>query len=71
METRSDKFKRIATKRTNSVLEQLRLLGNLANRSNYEYYNDDVSKIFSAIETQLKSVKASFIKNSGKSEFKL
>jgi len=69
-ETRSDRFKRLATQRTNAVLDKLRLLGNLSNKSNYEYTEDDLRKIFSAIETQMRMIKTKFCGNK-KSEFKL
>ena len=69
MEKREN-FKRIATKRTNDVLEKLRILGNCSNRSNYEYGEEDIKKIFSEIEKKVKEIKSqfSFKKNS---EFKL
>ena len=69
-ETRADRFKRLASHRTNSIIDKLRLLGNLSNKSNYEYSEDDVRKILSAIENQLKITKARFTGNK-KSEFKL
>jgi len=59
-ETRSGRFKRLATHRTNAILDKLRLLGNLSNKSSYEYSEDDLRKIFSAVETQLKAVKTKF-----------
>lgn len=59
-ETREEKFKRLATQRTNAVLDKLRVLGNLANRANYTYTDDQVRKIFYTVEAQLKSVKARF-----------
>ena len=68
-ETRKDRFKRLATYRTNIVLDKLRILGNLSNRTNYEYSNDDIKKIFSAIETQLRIIKVKFSGNK-KNEFK-
>ncbi len=69
-ETREQKFKRLATQRTSSILDKLRLLGNLSNKSNYEYSEDDIKKIFSAIDTQVRIIKARFTGNK-KSEFKL
>lgn len=57
-ETKEAKFKRIATARTLKVLEDLRLLGNCANTSTYSYTKDDVNKIFSTIEKELKRVKS-------------
>ncbi len=69
-ETRRDRFKRIASKRTNEILEKIRILGNCSNKSSYEYTEEEVNKIFGEIERQLKLTKAKFI--SGKRErFKL
>jgi len=70
METRNEKFKRLAEKRTNAVLEQLRILGNLSNKANYDYSPDEVRKIFSAIDSQLRTIKAKFAGNA-KRQFKL
>lgn len=69
-EKRSDRFKRLAIQRTNAVLNKLRLLGNLSNKSNYEYTEEDIRKIISAIESQIKIVKTRFVKTK-KSDFKL
>lgn len=59
-ETKSERFKRLATLRTNEVLRRLKILGNCANRSAYEYTEEEVNKIFSAIERKLREVKAKF-----------
>jgi hypothetical protein len=69
-ETRREKFERLATQRTNEVLKKLRILGNCANKNFYEYSDTDVRKIFSAIEEELRLVKARFL-NSKRREFKL
>lgn len=55
-----DAFRKLAEKRTNAVLDKLRILGNLANRSAYRYSDSDVRKMFAAIEEELRSVKARF-----------
>lgn len=69
-ESRHDRFKRLASKRTNEILEKIRILGNCSNKSSYEYTEDDINKIFSEIEKYLKLTKAKFL--SGKIEkFKL
>lgn len=69
-ETKSERFKRIAAKRTNEVLEKIRILGNCSNKSSYEYTDEEVNKIFSEIDKQLKLTKARFF--SGKKQrFKL
>ncbi len=59
-ETAEIRFKRIATVRTNAVLDKLRILGNLSNRQMYSYSEEDINKIFSAINKQIKEVKAKF-----------
>jgi len=60
-ETRHERFKRVASKRTNDILEKIRILGNCANKSSYEYTEDEVNKIFSEIEKHLKLTKAKFV----------
>jgi hypothetical protein len=69
-ESKSEAFKRLATRRTNAVLERLRILGHCANPQLYEYSEEDVRKIFRAIEKELRIVKTKF-QNSTKSEFRL
>ncbi len=69
-ETPEEKFKRIAETRTNNVLNALRVLGNLSNRQVYGYSDKDISKIFSAINKQLKEIKAKF-STQKESKFKL
>ena len=69
-ETRHERFKRLASKRTNEILEKIRILGNCSNKSSYEYTEEEMNKIFSEIEKQLKLTKAKFL--AGKREmFKL
>ncbi len=60
-ETKNDRFRRIASKRTNEILEKIRILGNCSNRNSYEYTEEEVNKIFSEIEKQLKFIKAKFL----------
>jgi len=69
-ETRHERFKRVASKRTNEILEKIRILGNCSNKSSYEYKEEEVNKIFSEIDKHLKLTKAKFL--GGKRErFKL
>ncbi len=69
MESRSEKFKRVATKRTIELLEKIRILGNCSNKSTYEYTDEDVIKIFKSLEKQLETMKAKF--SNKKSKFSL
>ncbi len=59
-ESRRKRFKRLATRRVNKLLNQLRVLGNLANKSYYDYGEEDVNKMFKAIDIQLRAVKGKF-----------
>lgn len=59
-ETRSERFVRIAEARTNKIIDMIQLLGNCANKSNYEYSKEDVKMIFGAIEAELRTAKAKF-----------
>ncbi|MGC8899118.1 MAG: hypothetical protein ACP5KP_01195 [Candidatus Micrarchaeia archaeon] len=61
-ETKQEKFKRIASARTQRILEDLRLLGNCANTGTYRYNKKDINKIFSTIEKEVKRVKSLFDK---------
>lgn len=65
-----DRFKRLAEYRTNTVLKRLKVLGNCANRSAYNYTEEDIDKIFSVIEKSVKEVKSKFHFPKNK-EFKL
>ncbi len=60
-ETRHERFKRVASKRTNEILEKIRILGNCSNKSSYEYTEEEVNKIFSEIDKQLKFTKSKFL----------
>ena len=65
-----DRFKRLAEYRTNTVLKRLKVLGNCANRSAYNYTEEDIDKIFSVIEKSVKEAKSKFHFPKNK-EFKL
>ena len=60
IETKDAAFKRLATKRTNKVLKSLQLLGNLANKRNYAYTEEDYKAMFGAIEEEYRLTKAKF-----------
>lgn len=66
-----ERFKRVAEGRTNKIIDQLRLLGNCANKSNYDYTDEDVKKIFSAIETELKVTKQKYKSKTNNKKFEL
>ena len=54
------RFRRLAAQRTNTVLDKLRVLGNCANPYQYAYSEEEVSKMFAAIEAEVRRVRALF-----------
>ena len=59
-ETKRERFVRLAEARTNKILDMMKLLGNCSSKANYEYSDEDVRKIFSAIDKELKNTKSKF-----------
>ena len=55
-----DKFVTLAEKRVTRAIKDLRLIGNLSNRSNYSYTDEDARKILRALARELKSLKQRF-----------
>ena len=68
---REERFRRIASRRVQVILDKLRLLGNCSDKSNYSYEEGQVRKTFRAIEEETKRVKALFNKPKKKSKFEL
>ena len=60
-ETRQARFRRIAPKRVKRVLRELELLGNTSNINHYRFSQEEVDKIFNAIEQQLKETRFRFL----------
>ena len=59
-ESRKERFQRLATKRVTRILNDLRLLGNLSNRSSYDYSDEEIQKIFTAIDGAKNHAKSKF-----------
>lgn len=65
-ETKRDKFVRLAEARTNKIIDMLQLLGNCSNSNVYDYTQQDVDKIFNAIESEVREAKKKFSKMESK-----
>ena len=65
-ENRHARFKRLAVARTEKVLDMLDLIGNLSNKSFYEYSNEEIKAIFDAIENSVKENRDKFNKKNKK-----
>ena len=50
MRDKQAKFRELAESRVNRVLHDIRLVGNLANRNNYEYSEEETQKIIAVLE---------------------
>lgn len=59
-EAKKARFKRIAEKRTNRILSDIRLLGNTGNKTLYQYEQVDVDKIFATIDAKLTEARTKF-----------
>ena len=60
VESKRDKFKRLANIRVNNTLKVLDLIGNLSNSSNYDYSDEEIRKIFNSINSKIKDVQSKF-----------
>ena len=60
-----DNFIRLAEARVTRAIDSMRVIGNLSNRSNYEYGDEDVRKIITALQAELTALKAQFKTKSG------
>ena len=54
------KFAELATKRVNKTTQAIRVIGNLSNKSNYEYTDQDVRSIIRELNAAVADVKRRF-----------
>jgi hypothetical protein len=73
MRNRRQKFVELAEARVNKTLKNLQLIGNLSNRSAYEYSEADVRKIFAGLQQGLDAAKGRFTRKNASTdgEFRL
>ena len=69
-ETKEGRFKRIAEKRVQRVLDSIRSLSNCSNKRMYTWNSEQLRKIWTAIDKELKLCKESF-EESKTEEFRL
>lgn len=55
-----ERFVTLATSRVTAAIHQIRLVGNLANKKNYEYGPEDAAKITRALQKELDELKSKF-----------
>lgn len=61
MNIKSEKFIELANKRVNKTIKEIQLIGNLANKQNYEYTDQQAKQIIKALQQELDDVKYSFL----------
>ncbi len=73
MRDKREKFVELMEARVNRAIKDIQLIGNLSNRSAYSYTDEDVRKVFRAVQKELDTAKARFAgEGAGKEEgFKL
>ncbi len=64
------KFKKLANARVNKAIKLIKLIGNLSNKSHYEYTRKQSKQITDALQQELNLVKSKFNSPSGGRESK-
>jgi len=69
----ANRFHQLAEKRVIKAIKAIRLVGNLSNRTNYSYTDEEARKIVSALQEEISTVKKRFSEpgSSGEVTFKL
>lgn len=60
-ETKKERFRRIAVARVNKIIKMVQLLGNCSNTSNYDFSQQDVSKVFAALRFEIDKAEKRFV----------
>ena len=67
MSTKRTNFIRLAEARVTKALKSIKVIGNLSNKTNYEYTDQDINKIINALQAEINLLKSRF-KNKGYGE---
>ena len=57
---KASRFKRLAVRRVTESIKKMQLIGNLANRNNYSYNEEQVKQILEALDSELRHLKSRF-----------
>ena len=69
-DSKRERFIYLAEKRTNSIINQIRILSHCSNKSLYEYDNSEIDSIFKAIEDALSEARTK-LRGNKKEPFRL
>lgn len=70
---KAEKFIELANKRVNKALKDLQLVGNLSNRQNYDFTEEQAKRIVKALQQEVDTIKQNFQNTAevGRNDFKL
>lgn len=71
METKREKFVRLAEKRMDSILKGIELMGNLSNSNNYDFTQEDLNKIIKSLKEAVSDLEHTYNSVSKNKKFKL
>lgn len=73
LETKKERFRRVAEKRVNKILDQIRILGKCSGTNIYSYQKNQVEQIFTCLQNALNEAHKKFNNSSpnGKERFSL
>ena len=60
MNAKEERFLRLAESRMNELIDKFRLVGNLADKRNYSYSDEQAKQIVKALEEEIRTLKAKF-----------
>jgi hypothetical protein len=63
MRDKRAKFIELANKRVTKCVRDMKLVGNLSNRANYEFTEEDAKKIVRALQREVDSIRSRFADN--------
>lgn len=73
MNSKRENFVRLAESRVSKAIKAIQVIGNLSNRSNYDYSEEDAKAIVNALQKELSDLQAKFrlVNKSDKQKFRL
>jgi hypothetical protein len=68
MTNKSDKFIHLANKRVRRAIKAMQLIANLSNSNNYDYKDEQVTKIINALKKEVSNIQGAFNSTNGSSK---
>ena len=60
---KKERFKRVASRRIDNIIKDIRSLSKCSNLNNYEYSDEEINKMLKAIKDELKIMETLYKKN--------